>query len=272
MADLILPIPEVSFGVRIPEKPDPRNLQLDDFVKKAALGKALAKTGPIGSAPPAQWAKEVAAKSWWPAYFNHTLPTCWPAAYGHWIQVLTWNNGKYAIPPERYVLELYYGGGGYNPATGQGNQGCYSNDILRWLLNNPFGGDKHRIDGYMALNGWSPNKDDMLSWAIYSFGVVFAAVDLPQSAIDQYRAGEGHPFTVVTGPDSDPLAGHLLPIFGYHDDRLGTSTWGVSKEMTREWLWKYQRELWVVKSKEWKQLAELGFDGAAFRKAKAAIK
>jgi len=268
MADLILPLPltGTSFGLLIPDKPDPKTIQVEDFVDPSAIRKALSKTGPIGSAPPAQWARQLAAKSFWPAYFNHTLPTCWPAAYAHWIQVLTWNNGKYAIPPEKYVLQAYYGAGGFNPATGQGTQGVYSLNMLNWLLNNPFGGDKHVIDGFASIDATN-RDDDKLKWAIYSFGHVFAAVVLPQSAIDQYHAGDGHPFTIVDGPDGEPQWAHLLPFFGSSGSKLGTSTWGTSKDAMADWFWKYVREIWVVKSKEWKQLAGSGFDVKGFQTA-----
>ncbi len=100
---------------------------------------------------------------------------------------------------------------------------------------------------------------------MFQFGAVKAGVVLPQSAIDQYHAGQ--PFTVAN--DVPGQWGHDIPIFGYDADWLYTVTWGAPKQLSWDWFWMYIEEMYTVLTPDWKPI--LGFDLPGFTRDMKAV-
>lgn len=98
-------------------------------------------------------------------------------------------------------------------------------------------GKRHHIGAYMQLR---PKDVDQIVQAAYVFGVVGVGVEFPESAMQQFDAGE--PWSVVKGAQIE--GGHYVPIVGRKDGLLLCVTWGRVQPLTPEFLETYCDEAW----------------------------
>jgi hypothetical protein len=82
--------------------------------------------------------------------------------------------------------------------------------------------------------------------AIAFYGAAFIGVQLPQSAMDQFNAGQ--PWTVE--PGSPILGGHCILPVGYDASGIQCVTWGSIVTVTWPWWESYVDEVWCVISQE----------------------
>jgi hypothetical protein len=121
-------------------------------------------------------------------------------------------------------------------------------------------GTRYTIGAYLLLE---LGNLDHLYEAMYLFGVVGVGFKFPQSAMDQFSAGQ--PWSVVPGPDPD--SGHYVPLVAKRVN-LECVTWGRIQQMTVAFYTKYADEAWAILSpdmldKDGKTLD--GFDLAQLR-------
>jgi hypothetical protein len=103
-------------------------------------------------------------------------------------------------------------------------------------------GKRHKIGAYVALE--LGNMNELLE-ALYLFGVVGIGIRFPDSAMNQFNAGQ--PWSVVPGPA--PTGGHYIPLVA-NRNLLEVVTWGCIQKMTPQFYQTYCDEAWAILSPE----------------------
>jgi hypothetical protein len=205
-------------------------------------------------------ASEVAS---WPMYGNDRIGDCTCAAAGHMIQAWTCYAGSEVTLTEADVIGAYSAVSGYDPATGANDNGANEQDVLNYWLKTGIGG--HKIAGFAQLA--SVDNLVLAKQALNIFGTLYLGINMPQSAMDQFNAGE--PWSYAG--DLNSIGGHAVPVQAWQTDVTGeieVVTWGRVQRMTRGFWWNYVEEAWVVFSGDWmtpKGVAVSGIDRAGLR-------
>ena len=128
-------------------------------------------------------------------------------------------------------------------------------------------GQTHKIAGWVAVN--PANRAHMLA-AIHLFGAVGLAIAVPQSAEDQFHAGQ--PWTPV--PGAEIIGGHYVPDVAYDTDWLYVVTWGQVQPMSWSFLGDYCQLALAYVSEDMLANGESpdGFDLAQLRADLAAVR
>jgi hypothetical protein len=224
------------------------------------LGLAMARSlDPLG-APPAKSddytsAVEKQSPKGWMCWWNNTLGDCVCEDSGHQVMLHTANAGSIVIPEASDILALYEAVGGYvlsNPAT---DQGCDETAMGRYMQTVGLCGQKAAATGPV-----DPANVDHLKWAVQLFGACRLGVNIPQSAMTQFDAGQ--PWEPVAD-DGGILGGHDVPIVEYDSDFLYVVTWGKLQPVAWAWLVKYVDEAHAEVYPDWIRsggTAPSGFD------------
>ena len=140
------------------------------------------------------------------------------------------------------VLRSYGEVTGYDPADPSSDQGTDVRDAMKYrratgLLD--AAGNRHTIAAYLSLE---PGNLDHVLDAAWIFGAVGIGIEFPQSAMDQFNAGQ--PWSVVPGARVE--GGHYVPIVAKRGENLVCVTWGKLQEITPRFYSKYCDEAWVM--------------------------
>ncbi len=140
------------------------------------------------------------------------------------------------------VLAAYSAITGYNPADPNSDQGAEMQDVRSYWQRTGFtlGAQVHKV---MLFAEIAPSNESLLKWALDQFGAVGIGIAFPDSAMDQFNAGQ--PWDVVAG-EPEPTDGHAIAFVGYDDQYLYVATWGVVWRMTWAFYRKYADEAWMV--------------------------
>ena len=201
------------------------------------------------TAPPpvsADWYSRVQA---WGMLANDSWGDCVFAGNGHIIEQQTaLGEGDEIIVTDQEALLEYSLVTGFDPNAGPPgenptDQGALIQDGLADLRKNGLAGQK--IAAFARVN-----QADMgeVKTALAELGAVSFGVNLPQSAMDQFNAGQ--PWSVVSD-DGGILGGHCVTGFGYDDGSVYLVSWGRVVPTTWDWLVKYCDEAWAVVSSMW---------------------
>lgn len=176
----------------------------------------------------------------WPMYANDSIGDCTCAGVGHMVNQLTfYGSGTEAQPTEAHVVAMYSAITGYTPKNPNSDTGAYCQDVLAYWRKTGLEG--HKIVAYAAVNVANLTE---VKQAIAQFGTVYVGLNFPDSAMDQFNAGEA--WDVVKGAKVE--GGHCV-IVGAYDSaakELGLVTWGAETKMTEAFWKKYVDEAWVV--------------------------
>lgn len=224
-----------KFGRRgpYPEWAAPR-LKVHDFVDFAALPEPSATIDYVSKVPA------------WPMYLNDQIGDCTAATVGHEIEAWT----RYAQASEvtignQDVLKLYEATGGYVPGDPNTDNGAVIQDVLDYWHKNGVAG--HKIVAFAKLEGYSRKE---LRQCLELFGTVYLGIQCPQSALDQFNAGE--PWTYQPG---SPIAGgHAIPLQAWDTTRYNPAvvvTWGQAQRVGPRFLDHYVEEAWVIITEDW---------------------
>lgn len=196
-----------------------------------------------------------------PMYGNDMIGDCTIAGLGHlfgawtkyagtepgYVQPGTLYPGTQVVFTDQAIVRAYSAVSGYNPVTGANDNGATLQDVLSYAhktgLPDPSGLRAHKVDAYAEIRNLTPAG---LSVALSRFGGVYVAVSLPQSAEDQFNAGD--PWTPV--PGSPILGGHCITLQRVHTglDDLTFATWGSLVNANMAWVHQYVTEAWAVYS------------------------
>lgn len=145
------------------------------------------------------------------------------------------------------VLAGYSAVTGFDPNAGPPgqnptDQGASMQDVRAYWRKHGFtlGGKVHKILLFAELH-----QTDMplVKWALDQFGALGVGVNLPNSAMDQFNAGQ--PWDVV--PDDGGIdGGHAIALVGYDAEWLYIVTWGQVQKVSQAWWTKYVEECWTV--------------------------
>jgi hypothetical protein len=152
---------------------------------------------------------------------------------------------------------------GYDPGDPATDQGGDLQAVAGYWRKTGMGdaaGKRHQVAAYAALRA---GDIDQINTAAYLLGSVGLGLQLPSSAIDQFRRGE--PWSIVKGSPIE--GGHLVPQFGRNrDGNLIVVTWGRPQAVEPAFAAEYMDEglayldsTWIDGSKTLR-----GFDAAGF--------
>jgi hypothetical protein len=183
----------------------------------------------------------------WPVYGNDTIGDCTAACFGHQVQAWTCYTGAEVDIPEPDIIQLYSAVSGYDPSTGQNDNGAVIQDVLTYLRKSGVPVAGHKILAFAQLKDLSKIHD-----ALWMFGSVYLGFNCPESALEQFDADQ--PWSVVPG---SPIAGgHAVPLQLSAPTIRGVPqyqvvTWGRLQGMTQAFLDTYVEEAWVVITADW---------------------
>lgn len=225
---------------------DPRTLLMAHYLQTTALPHI----------PDAQdWSAKVTA---WPMMQNNSIGDCTCAAAGHQIQAWTSNSAAQVVLPDSAILQAYEDVSGYNPTTGQNDNGAVELDVLKYWRTTGIGGRK--ITAFVALE---PDNNNQVMASIYIFGGCYIGVQLPLSAQTQDVWSVPPLGTIGVGTPGS-WGGHAVPIVAYDPLYLTVVTWGQLKKMTWGFYSAYCDEAYaILSSNDWvnaNQIAANGFD------------
>lgn len=201
----------------------------------------------INMLPYAPHVVDVASKvTDWPMYMNDTIGDCTFAGAGHAIQAWTAYASSQATVPDSAILNGYEVVGGYVPGDPSTDNGCNMQDVLTYWQNTGIGG--HKITAFAEIsdvtNPW------LMKQALYIFGTVYVGFNCPQSALDQFNAGEVWSYD----PSSQIVGGHcvaLQQVIPSVHGNLGFVTWGALQRATLKFVENYVEEAWVMLTPDW---------------------
>lgn len=147
----------------------------------------------------------------------------------------------------KVIVEQYSAYCGYDPATGENDNGSDVREVLQWRskkgLKDADGG-VHKIGAYVALE---PGNIQHIIEACYLFEAVGIGFEVPESAEQQFS--EGRPWSVV--PGAQIVGGHYVPVVGRPEiGSLAVVTWAKRQVMTEQFFSKYCDEAWAYVSLE----------------------
>ena len=217
---------------KLAPKHDARTLQFDKYLQPAALPKIPASKDWSGKVPQ------------WLMLANDNLGCCTISGACHMIMDWSANANTEIVPTDSDVIKAYSAVSGYNPATGENDNGAVELDVLNYWRKT--GIAQHKIFAYAALQ---PRNHSHIKAAVYLFGGVYIGLALPLSAQNQDIwdipaggfAGDGRP---------NSWGGHAVNVCSYDDNYITVVTWGALKKMSWSFASHYMDEAYAVLSND----------------------
>ena len=183
------------------------------------MAAALDTLGP----PPAtstDWTAKVNAATGgsWGLHLNDQLGDCVIADSANAVMIVSANSGKIIIPTDAECQAAYTAVGGYDGVPGDASDaGLVEVEAMAYLRSTGLAGVK--LEAYGSLD---PRNLDHVKWSIELYGGVRFGFDLPQSAEEQFNAGQN--LTYV--PGSPSLGGHDMRGVRCAPGWIALLTWG----------------------------------------------
>lgn len=202
----------------------------------------------------------------WGMLGNDLLGDCTCAGVGHKRIGDVWANQGTLLEVTTPEVVSFYENFGYRPDDPNSDQGAYCQKVLETWCKIGFLGEKPVAFAKIKVSNLNEVKA-----AIALFGQIYCGFDVPQSAEDQFNAGET--WTVV--PGSPDIGGHCVTLGAYDADGPTCVTWARLQKMTWDFFKKYFREAYVTVGPDDYNPAtgrtRDGLDGAALAKAFTAV-
>lgn len=214
------------------------------FQRSHILARHLAALGPAPAVSPDWITPTMNQMPSWGMYGNDTYGDCVIADCAHQELLRTANVGKVWIPENNMVTVLYamFQGMQIDPNAdptswdmqavtdylAANDNGCNELDVITYLHNTGWRGRK--LDGSANLD---PTQLDHLKWAVCIFGASRLGVNLPQSAMNQFNAGQPWDYS----DDPAPIGGHDIPLVRYTGDMYFVVTWGKLHPATQDFMY-----------------------------------
>jgi len=197
--------------------------------------------------PPAtcNWYAAVPAETWG-MDGNDSVGDCTIAEVDHTIKATEVAAGNAEVSSTTdEVLTGYSDVTGYDPNDPSTDQGAEMQQVRAYWRKPGFelGGADHTIVLFAEIDGADLN---LAKWACAHLGPVGLGINCPQSALEQFDAGED--WTVV--PGSPNAGGHAISLVGYDAQWLYVVTWGRVVRMSVGFWQAYVEEAWCQLSTE----------------------
>lgn len=179
--------------------------------------------------------------------FNGCGDCVWAGAAHETMQAFHEAKGTVPQFSGKTVVSQYSTYSGYDPATGNNDNGSDVRAVLDWrrtkgLLDDS--GTSHKIGAYVALE---PANWQTLREASFLFETVGIGVQFPNSAMDQFNANQT--WSVVSGATVE--GGHYVPVVGHpYGGMWSVITWGKRQFVTWNFIAKYCDESFAYISTE----------------------
>jgi hypothetical protein len=187
----------------------------------------------------------------WPMHLNDRIGDCTCASAAHIIEaVSTYGQGATAEIGDEAILEVYSAVSGYDPRTGENDNGAVMQDVLDLWRKVGIGG--HQILAFAEVDISDRSEVDA---AVNLFGHVYLGLNVPYSALDQFDKGQAWD---VVRRDGGNAGGHAVHAGYFNQDErtLKVVTWARVQGMTDAFWARYVEEAWVAVTPEW--LNEVG--------------
>jgi hypothetical protein len=217
---------------KLAPKHDPRTLHLANYLDTEKLP-TIPKLF--------DWSGKVAQ---WGMLANDRLGDCTCASAGHLIETWTANASTEIVPSDADIIAAYSAVSGYDPATGENDNGAVELDVLNYWRRT--GIANHKIFAYAACE---PRNHSHVKAAVYLFGGCYIGLALPLSA--QNQAVWSVPSWGLYGsgrPGS--WGGHAVNVVAYDQHFLTVVTWGALQRMTWGFWDHYTDESYAVLSQD----------------------
>lgn len=217
---------------RLPNDPDKHRLSLSKHM------------GTSTAPATADWFSRVTD---WGMLANDRLPDCVCAGQAHaLLSLTTYASNNPVRLTEQETVALYSTLSGWHQGDDPSSApGLVVQDALNFWRTSGING--HNITVFAAVD--IARLDDVRT-AVSALGCVFVGINFPQSAMDQFNAGQSWD---VTAQDGGIIGGHLVLVTGYNeqDSTYTCVTWGQTQVMTEAFWKKYVEECWVAIAPEW---------------------
>lgn len=185
---------------------------------------------------------------------NDQYGDCTIAGAGHQDMIWTTYNFNKYVPSDGDIVAAYTaitasenGGNGFDPSTGNNDNGCTCIDVLNYWRNTGIGGRKILAYALLQLQ----NKDQLKA-AIMLFGGVYLGVNLPLSVRDVSDDNTkvwDVPSSGPTGKGSPgSWGGHLIIGIRFDIEGISFISWGQLYKMTWAFWMTYIDESYAVLS------------------------
>jgi hypothetical protein len=183
----------------------------------------------------------------WGMMGNDRIGDCTIAGAGHLIMSWSGNESKKeTIIPDNIILKVYSAISGYNPVTGENDNGCALLDVLNYWRKKGIGGDL--ITAFMKLVTGDINQ---VKQSVYLFGGVYIGLALPDGLNFENSLWSIPKSGPVGQWTPDPNQGHCVCILGYDDLYLYFISWGKVYRMTYAFYQTYNDESYAILSTDW---------------------
>jgi hypothetical protein len=211
----------------------------------------------LRTAAPSQRSVDYQSGISFPVYQNDKIGDCAIAGPAHEMQLWSYvGRGKLFTATDRSVVEAYSAVSGYDPSTGENDDGCVLQDVLDYWRKTGIAGQRILLFASVDVS-----RDDEVDAAIEQFGSLLLGLRLPVTASQQLDEGKPWDF-VSSSRDGAPgsWGGHCVSVGAFDRDRGVRScvTWGAVQEMTTAFWRYYVDEAWVVVDELW---VDLDHDG-----------
>lgn len=189
----------------------------------------------------------------YPMYDNDRYGDCVWAMIGHAIQIqsLLGLRSEVDVTVDA-LLKGYTDVTGFDPADPSTDQGTNVQDALNYWRTTGIARPDGTVDQILAFAEVDHTDRALVADCVGLFGPGMKGVNLPQSAEDQFGAGQ--PWTVVAG--SPIVGGHAVLTAAYtmpSPSELDTDevTWGQAQKVTDAWNAEYVEEQYFVITRDW---------------------
>lgn len=194
----------------------------------------------------------------WGMLMNDTIGDCTIAGAAHLIELWIYlSTGKWNAIPDSEVLKVYETISGYNPKTGENDDGAAELSVLRHWKTNGIAG--HKIGAFAAVEPANLNHIKLGTWL---FSGLYVGAQMPKSVLNQkiWHVPFGATHTKNGKPGS--WGGHAMVLADYNHIGPVFVTWGKLQQASWEWLKVYVDESWAVISEDFLRdgKAPNGFD------------
>lgn len=234
----IASLPARKLG-KLDARHDNRTLRLERYLGPGLL-----------PAPPAiSWATPIGS---WAMMANDRLGDCGLAAAGHLIQEWTTDESSPFTPSDDQIISAYSAVSGYDPLTGENDNGVVLLDALNYWRQTGVAGRK--IQAFASI---PPSASEMIKQSVLLFGGAYIGLQLPISAQNKdvwtvnHGSWLGNLFHYNLDDEPGSWGGHCVPIVAYDTNFLYVVTWGAILKMTWAFFAKYCDEAYAVLSPDW---------------------
>ena len=181
---------------------------------------------------------------------NNSLGDCTCAAYGHALQVWSYNAAHRMVTvPDSDIELLYERSCGYVPGKPSTDQGGVEQDVLGYLLNTgtpigPNGTDIHNLTAFVEVD---PRNVDDVKRTIADCAVCYIGFNVPAFLPEN----PGSTWNLEPGSDQTIKGGHAVVLAGYDSGGARVISWGSYYRMTWGFFGRFVDECYAIADPDW---------------------